>query len=88
MVFESLLLLDCILYLVCPLSSVGEREREREREREALIHICLPGIGCGGLEREWAGEKGGGGYSLSAKQEVAQHLFLGIQRGSEWPAVC
>lgn len=38
--------------------------------------------------RKWAGEKGGGGYSLSAKQEVAQHLFLGIQRGSEWPAVC
>lgn len=38
--------------------------------------------------RKWMSEKGGWGYSLSAKQEVAQHLFLGIQGGSEWPAVC
>lgn len=37
--------------------------------------------------KKWVSEKGGGGYSLSAKQEVAKHLFLGIQRGSEWPAV-
>lgn len=38
--------------------------------------------------RKWANERGGGGYTLTAKQEVAQHLFLGIQKGSEWPAVC
>lgn len=44
-------------------------------------------------DHQWrAGESGrvrrGGGYSLSAKQEVAQHLFLGTQRGSGQPAVC
>lgn len=38
--------------------------------------------------RTWARETGGGGYSLSAKQEVAQHLFLGIQKGSGQTAVC
>lgn len=32
--------------------------------------------------------QGGGGCSLGAKQEVAQHLFLGTQRGSGQPAVC
>lgn len=46
------------------------------------IHICLPGITSAGLEK--VGEQdGGGGYSLSVKQEVAQHLFLGISEGSE-----
>lgn len=54
--------------------------------REAPLHFCLPGITSGGL-RKWASETGGG-YSLSAKQEVAQHLFLGTQRGSRQPAVC
>lgn len=57
-------------------------------EREVPIHICLPGITHGGLEKVGEWERGSGGYSLSAKQEVAQHLFLGIQGASEWPAVC
>lgn len=38
--------------------------------------------------REWTGEKRGGGCSLTAKQEVAQHLFFGIQKETQWPAVC
>lgn len=46
-----------------------------------------------GRDHSWragkrASQHRGGGYSLTAKQEVAQHLLLGIQRGSEQPAVC
>ena len=89
---QAVLLKEFKLYftaicLVCPVSSVGEREREREREGgpdtylPARVHSWRAGES--GRMRE-----GGGGYSLTAKQEVAQHLFLGIQRGSEWPAVC
>lgn len=63
-------------------SSVGEREGRRPKYISACQGSPLEGW------RKWASEIGGGGYSLSAKQEVAQHLFLGIQEGSGQPAVC
>lgn len=62
---------------VCVRGSMGEKEGG-----PPPIHICLPGITSAGLEK--VGERdGGGGYSLSVKQEVAQHLFHGISEGSE-----
>lgn len=62
--------------VVCALGSMGEKEGGPP------IHICLPGITGAGQEK--VGERdGGGGYSLSVKQEVAQHLFHGISEGSE-----
>ena len=68
------------IYLLYQVSFVGERGRP------PYIFGCQGSLMEGW--RKWASEKGGGGYSLAAKQEVAQHLFLGIQRGTEWPAVC
>lgn len=57
-----------------------------ERGRPQYIFACQ-GSPVEGW-RKWASETGGGGYSLSAKQEVAQHLFLGIEKGSGRTAVC
>lgn len=59
----------------------------RRREREAPVHFCLPGITSGEQEKAAAWDRGWRLVS-STKQEVAQHLFLGIQKGSGWPAMC
>lgn len=56
-----------------------------ERGRPQSISACQGSLVEGW--RKWASKEGGGGYSFTAKQEVAQHLFLCVQRGSEWPAV-
>lgn len=71
--------LECEVYFFYPFSSVGERGRPQS------ISACQGSLVEGW--RKWASKEGGGGYSFTAKQEVAQHLFLCVQRGSEWPAV-
>lgn len=59
------------------LGTMGEKKREAQR----YIFACQ-GLPAQGLQK--VGERdGGGGYSLSVKQEVAQHLFHGISEGSE-----
>lgn len=56
--------------------------REKMEPPPPYIFACHAGITGAGLEK--VGERdGGGGYSLSVKQEVAQHLFHGISEGSE-----
>lgn len=70
----------------CSISCMYARLHGRERGRPQYIFACQGSPAQG--YRKWASETGGGGYSLSVKQEVAQHLFLGISEGSERTAVC